>query len=128
MGAGETRGTQGPRVTPGPGGTREAERRGHRQSRDPGARACQQGTGVPGGCLGGGTVSPPVPVPVPAAWQRPYLNVFKHFRVEEWKRSAREGDVAALTVTGALPRGGGHRPWVGSADPLCRPFSGRTRG
>ncbi|NXE85037.1 WDR90 protein, partial [Cochlearius cochlearius] len=34
---------------------------------------------------------------VPAAWQRPYLNVFKHFRVEEWKRSAKEGDVAALT-------------------------------
>ncbi|NXK22164.1 WDR90 protein, partial [Arenaria interpres] len=34
---------------------------------------------------------------VPAAWQRPYLNVFKHFRVEEWRRSAREGDVAALT-------------------------------
>ncbi|NXW41311.1 WDR90 protein, partial [Nyctiprogne leucopyga] len=34
---------------------------------------------------------------VPAAWQRPYLNVFKHFRVEEWKRSAREGDVAAIT-------------------------------
>ncbi|NXY82188.1 WDR90 protein, partial [Alcedo cyanopectus] len=33
----------------------------------------------------------------PAAWQRPYLNVFKHFRVEEWKRSAKEGDVAALT-------------------------------
>ncbi|NXJ80329.1 WDR90 protein, partial [Trogon melanurus] len=33
----------------------------------------------------------------PAAWQRPYLNVFKHFRVEEWKRSAREGDVTALT-------------------------------
>uniref|UniRef100_A0A663LQT0 WD repeat-containing protein 90 n=1 Tax=Athene cunicularia TaxID=194338 RepID=A0A663LQT0_ATHCN len=28
---------------------------------------------------------------------RPYLNVFKHFRVEEWKRSAKEGDVAALT-------------------------------
>ncbi|NWQ91109.1 WDR90 protein, partial [Burhinus bistriatus] len=36
---------------------------------------------------------------VPAAWQRPYLNVFKHFRVEEWKRSAREGDVATLTDT-----------------------------
>ncbi|NWX47793.1 WDR90 protein, partial [Steatornis caripensis] len=34
---------------------------------------------------------------VPAAWQRPYLNIFKHFRVEEWKRSAKEGDVAALT-------------------------------
>ncbi|NXU47056.1 WDR90 protein, partial [Turnix velox] len=36
---------------------------------------------------------------LPAAWQCPYLNVFKHFRVEEWKRSAREGDVIALTDT-----------------------------
>ncbi|XP_071427702.1 WD repeat-containing protein 90 [Pithys albifrons albifrons] len=34
-----------------------------------------------------------------AAWQRPYLNIFKHFRVEEWKHSAKEGDVAALTDT-----------------------------
>ncbi|NXL37215.1 WDR90 protein, partial [Glaucidium brasilianum] len=34
---------------------------------------------------------------VPAAWQRPYLNIFKHFRVEEGGGSAREGDVAALT-------------------------------
>ncbi|RLV89514.1 hypothetical protein DV515_00014826 [Chloebia gouldiae] len=34
-----------------------------------------------------------------AAWQRPYLNIFKHFRVEEWKRSAKEGDVAALMDT-----------------------------
>ncbi|NXH14022.1 WDR90 protein, partial [Bucco capensis] len=34
---------------------------------------------------------------VPAVWQRPYLNVFKHFRVEEWKRSAREGDVTTVT-------------------------------
>ncbi|NXJ32215.1 WDR90 protein, partial [Ciconia maguari] len=52
---------------------------------------------------------------VPAAWQRPYLNVFKHFRVEEWKRSAREGDVAALTdarlkgtvyrIRGSIPTG-----------------------
>ncbi|XP_051487835.1 WD repeat-containing protein 90 isoform X1 [Apus apus] len=32
-----------------------------------------------------------------AAWQRPYLNIFKHFRVQDWKRSAREGDVVALT-------------------------------
>ncbi|XP_064528587.1 WD repeat-containing protein 90 isoform X6 [Pseudopipra pipra] len=45
------------------------------------------------------SVPPPIPVPVPAAWQRPYLNIFKHFRVEEWKRSAKEGDVAALTDT-----------------------------
>ncbi|NXF01306.1 WDR90 protein, partial [Smithornis capensis] len=36
---------------------------------------------------------------VPSAWQHPYLNIFKHFRVEEWKRSAKEGDVAALTDT-----------------------------
>ncbi|XP_009951241.1 PREDICTED: WD repeat-containing protein 90, partial [Leptosomus discolor] len=35
-------------------------------------------------------------------WQRPYLNIFKHFRVEEWKRSAREGDVAALTLCVSL--------------------------
>ncbi|NWR80558.1 WDR90 protein, partial [Centropus unirufus] len=34
---------------------------------------------------------------VPSAWQHPYLNIFKHFRVEEWKRSTREGDVAAFT-------------------------------
>ncbi|NXI39050.1 WDR90 protein, partial [Galbula dea] len=50
---------------------------------------------------------------VPTAWQRPYLNVFKHFRVEEWKRSAREGDVTTVTdarlkgtvyrIRGALP-------------------------
>lgn len=85
-----------------------------------------------GGVGVGGTVPPPIPVP--AAWQRPYLNVFKHFRVEEWKRSAREGDVTALTVMGTLASWGGgwHRPQVGSADtPLpFTPFhgSGRTRG
>uniref|UniRef100_A0A8C6J029 WD repeat domain 90 n=1 Tax=Melopsittacus undulatus TaxID=13146 RepID=A0A8C6J029_MELUD len=43
------------------------------------------------GVTGGGGVTSP--------WQRPYLNIFKHFRVEEWKRSAREGDVAAFTDT-----------------------------
>lgn len=55
----------------------------------------------------GGTVPPPLVAP--AAWQRPYLNIFKHFRVEEWKRSAREGDVAAFTVTlgGPAPGHGG---------------------
>ncbi|XP_074454129.1 WD repeat-containing protein 90 isoform X1 [Larus michahellis] len=61
-------------------------------------RGCVNGvpsTGGNGGRPCGGTVPPPIPVP--AAWQRPYLNIFKHFRVEEWKRSAREGDVAALT-------------------------------
>lgn len=33
-----------------------------------------------------------------AAWQQPFLNVFRHFRVDEWKRAAREGDVAAVAV------------------------------
>uniref|UniRef100_A0A7M4DUR7 WD repeat-containing protein 90 n=1 Tax=Crocodylus porosus TaxID=8502 RepID=A0A7M4DUR7_CROPO len=28
----------------------------------------------------------------------PYLNVFKHFRVEEWKRSTKEGDVTTFMV------------------------------
>ncbi|KAM4820254.1 WD repeat-containing protein 90 isoform 3-T3 [Thomomys bottae] len=31
------------------------------------------------------------------AWQHPFLNVFKHFRVDEWKRSSKEGDVAVVT-------------------------------
>lgn len=69
-----------------------------------------------GGCPGWGSI-PPV-TPVLAAWQRPYLNIFKHFRVEEWKRSAKEGDVAALTVMGALALWGwGHWPRMGTADP-----------
>lgn len=48
-----------------------------------------------------------------AAWQHPFLNVFKHFRVDEWKRSSKEGDVAVVTVrAGGLPApeksSGGH--------------------
>lgn len=66
------------------------------------------------GCPCWGSV--PAMILVLAAWQRPYLNIFKHFRVEEWKRSAKEGDVAALTVTGA-PWGGEALPRLGSADP-----------
>ncbi|XP_077840910.1 WD repeat-containing protein 90 isoform X14 [Macaca mulatta] len=31
------------------------------------------------------------------AWQHPFLNVFRHFRVDEWKRSAKQGDVAVVT-------------------------------
>ncbi|XP_054849422.1 WD repeat-containing protein 90 isoform X2 [Eublepharis macularius] len=30
-------------------------------------------------------------------WQHPFLNVFKHFKVEEWKRSTKEGDVTTVT-------------------------------
>ncbi|KAL1779312.1 WD repeat-containing protein 90 [Sigmodon hispidus] len=31
-----------------------------------------------------------------AAWQQPFLNLFRHFRVDEWKRSSKEGDVAVV--------------------------------
>ncbi|XP_028424157.1 WD repeat-containing protein 90 isoform X2 [Perca flavescens] len=30
-------------------------------------------------------------------WQHPYVNIFKHIRVEDWKRSAKEGDVSTYT-------------------------------
>ncbi|XP_049916646.1 WD repeat-containing protein 90 isoform X3 [Epinephelus moara] len=29
-----------------------------------------------------------------AGWQHPYVNIFRHVRVEDWKRSAKEGDVS----------------------------------
>ncbi|EAW85771.1 hCG1985539, isoform CRA_c [Homo sapiens] len=41
--------------------------------------------------------SPDARRPLPAAWQHPFLNVFRHFRVDEWKRSAKQGDVAVVT-------------------------------
>ncbi|XP_067101587.1 WD repeat-containing protein 90 [Osmerus mordax] len=28
-------------------------------------------------------------------WQHPYVNIFKHIKIEEWKKSSREGDVTA---------------------------------
>ncbi|XP_012515021.1 PREDICTED: WD repeat-containing protein 90 [Propithecus coquereli] len=36
-------------------------------------------------------------LPGPRAWQQPFLNVFRHFKVDEWKRSTKEGDVAVVT-------------------------------
>uniref|UniRef100_A0A4W5QC57 WD repeat-containing protein 90 n=1 Tax=Hucho hucho TaxID=62062 RepID=A0A4W5QC57_9TELE len=30
-----------------------------------------------------------------ALWQHPYVNIFKHMRVEEWKKTSREGDVTS---------------------------------
>ncbi|XP_038619526.1 WD repeat-containing protein 90 isoform X2 [Tachyglossus aculeatus] len=42
-----------------------------------------------------------------SVWQHPYLNVFKHFKVEEWKRSAKEGDVTTVmdkTLKGTVYR------------------------
>ncbi|XP_059935471.1 WD repeat-containing protein 90 isoform X2 [Mesoplodon densirostris] len=35
--------------------------------------------------------------PCPPVWQQPFLNVFRHFKVGEWKRSSKEGDVAVVT-------------------------------
>uniref|UniRef100_A0A3P8SCT5 CFA20 domain-containing protein n=1 Tax=Amphiprion percula TaxID=161767 RepID=A0A3P8SCT5_AMPPE len=30
-------------------------------------------------------------------WQHPYVNIFKHVKVEDWRRSAKEGDVSSYT-------------------------------
>ncbi|VTJ61782.1 Hypothetical predicted protein [Marmota monax] len=30
------------------------------------------------------------------AWQHPFLNIFRYFRVDEWKRSSKEGDVSVV--------------------------------
>nr|XP_046233487.1 WD repeat-containing protein 90 isoform X2 [Scatophagus argus] len=30
-------------------------------------------------------------------WQHPYVNIFKHVKVDDWKRSAKEGDVSSYT-------------------------------
>uniref|UniRef100_A0A4W3JY68 WD repeat domain 90 n=1 Tax=Callorhinchus milii TaxID=7868 RepID=A0A4W3JY68_CALMI len=48
-------------------------------------------------------------------WQRPYVNIFKHFKVEEWKKSTKEGDVMSFMdrtlkatvyrIRGAIPAG-----------------------
>uniref|UniRef100_I3M387 WD repeat-containing protein 90 n=1 Tax=Ictidomys tridecemlineatus TaxID=43179 RepID=I3M387_ICTTR len=35
--------------------------------------------------------------PYPPAWQHPFLNIFRYFRVDEWKRSSKEGDVSVVT-------------------------------
>ncbi|XP_074053166.1 WD repeat-containing protein 90 isoform X2 [Macrotis lagotis] len=50
-----------------------------------------------------------------SVWQHPFLNVFKHLKVEEWKRSTKEGDVTTVMdktlkgtvyrIRGAIPAG-----------------------
>ncbi|XP_044194216.1 WD repeat-containing protein 90 isoform X1 [Thunnus albacares] len=30
-------------------------------------------------------------------WQHPYVNIFKHVRIEDWKKSSKEGDVSTYT-------------------------------
>uniref|UniRef100_A0A673C0S9 WD repeat domain 90 n=1 Tax=Sphaeramia orbicularis TaxID=375764 RepID=A0A673C0S9_9TELE len=34
---------------------------------------------------------------VSLGWQHPYVNIFKHLKVEEWKKSSKEGDVTTYT-------------------------------
>ncbi|XP_066496904.1 WD repeat-containing protein 90 [Tiliqua scincoides] len=46
-------------------------------------------------------------------WQHPYLNIFKHFKVEEWKRSTKAGDVTTFmdkTLKGTVYRISGSVP------------------
>lgn len=33
-----------------------------------------------------------------AVWQYPYVNLFKHFGVGQWKKCSKEGDVTATMV------------------------------
>uniref|UniRef100_A0A8C5QWB5 WD repeat-containing protein 90 n=1 Tax=Leptobrachium leishanense TaxID=445787 RepID=A0A8C5QWB5_9ANUR len=49
------------------------------------------------------------------AWQHPFVNVFKHVRLEEWKKSSKEGDVTSVMdknlkctvyrIRGSIPAG-----------------------
>uniref|UniRef100_UPI00398F26DD WD repeat-containing protein 90 n=1 Tax=Pristiophorus japonicus TaxID=55135 RepID=UPI00398F26DD len=53
--------------------------------------------------------------PKESVWQRPYVNIFKHFKLEEWKKSTKEGDVTAVMdktlkctvyrIRGSIPAG-----------------------
>ncbi|NXC38275.1 WDR90 protein, partial [Penelope pileata] len=64
-----------------------------------------------------------------AAWQSPYLNVFKHFRVEEWKRSAKEGDVTAVMVMGTPGLSPSRGGWQDPCHPvLCFPQDKTLKG
>uniref|UniRef100_A0A4W3J426 WD repeat domain 90 n=1 Tax=Callorhinchus milii TaxID=7868 RepID=A0A4W3J426_CALMI len=55
------------------------------------------------------------PTATRSLWQRPYVNIFKHFKVEEWKKSTKEGDVMSFMdrtlkatvyrIRGAIPAG-----------------------
>ncbi|XP_007453739.1 PREDICTED: WD repeat-containing protein 90 [Lipotes vexillifer] len=59
-----------------------------------GARREGRGLGARGRAPGSGARDPAPPRTV---WQQPFLNVFRHFKVDEWKRSSKEGDVAVVT-------------------------------
>ena len=57
--------------------------------------------------------------PCPPVWQQPFLNVFRHFKVDEWKRSSKEGDVAVVTVSGPGRLAAGAAASPLSPGPLC---------
>ena len=31
-----------------------------------------------------------------SVWQHPFVNIFKQFKVDDWKKSSKEGDVSAV--------------------------------
>jgi len=31
-------------------------------------------------------------------WQHPFVNVFKHFEIQSWKKATKEGEVTSLMV------------------------------
>uniref|UniRef100_H2ZR21 CFA20 domain-containing protein n=1 Tax=Ciona savignyi TaxID=51511 RepID=H2ZR21_CIOSA len=51
----------------------------------------------------------------PTVWQHPYVNIFKQFKVESWKKSSKEGDVTSVMdkhlkctvfkIQGSIPAG-----------------------
>ncbi|XP_065066075.1 WD repeat-containing protein 90-like [Rhopilema esculentum] len=46
-------------------------------------------------------------------WQQPYVNIFKHFQVSEWKKCSKEGDVSTImdkTLKGTVYRISGSVP------------------
>ncbi|XP_069761479.1 WD repeat-containing protein 90 isoform X2 [Narcine bancroftii] len=52
---------------------------------------------------------------IESVWQRPYVNIFKHFKLEEWKKSTKEGDITTVMdktlkctvyrIRGSIPAG-----------------------
>lgn len=75
----------------------------------------------------------PPHLPVPPVWQHPFLNVFRQFKVDEWKRSTKEGDVATVMVS--EPEGLAEGAWgpllclghLRAAPLLCSPALWATR-
>lgn len=82
------------------GGRRGAQAGGRRPGgsvRSPGVGGCEDA-----GILQSGGQASRAPPWVSPAWQHPFVNVFRHFKVDEWKRASKEGDVAAVMVRARL--------------------------